>query len=43
MPVGCGLSGSPSNAGGERYANLPLEGAAELPHLGVEALVLSFL
>jgi len=38
MCVGCGLSGSPPNAGRERYANLCLEFTAEWPRLGVEAL-----
>ena len=38
--VGCGWSGSPPNAGGERYVSLLSEGAAEWTRLGVEALVL---
>jgi hypothetical protein len=38
--VGCGKSGSPPNAGGERYASLLSEGAVEWTRLGVEALVL---
>ena len=38
MCVGFGLSGSPPDAGGERYANLRSEGAAEWPRLGVEVL-----
>ncbi len=40
MCVGCGWSGSPSSAGGERYVSLLLEGAAEWARQGVEALVL---
>ena len=38
MCVGCGLSGSPPNAGGEQNANLRSEGAAEWPRLDAEAL-----
>jgi len=38
MCVDCELSGSPHNAGGERYAHLRLEFAAEWHRLGVEAL-----
>jgi len=38
MCVSCGLSGSPPNAGGERYANLRSDGAAGWPRLGGEAL-----
>ena len=37
---GCGWSGSPPGAGGERYVSLLSEGAAEWTRLGVEALVL---
>ena len=37
---GCGWSGSPPSAGGDRYVSLLSEGAAEWTRLGVEALVL---
>ena len=40
MCDGCGWSGSPPSAGGERYVSLLSEGAAEWTRLGVEALVL---
>ena len=40
MCDGCGWSGSPPGAGGERYVSLLSEGAAEWTRLGVEALVL---
>ncbi len=38
MCDGCGWSGSPPGAGGERYVSLLSEGAAEWTRLGVEAL-----
>ena len=37
---GCGWSGSPHGAGGERYVSLLSEGAAEWTRLGVDAIVL---
>ena len=37
---GCGWSGSPPGAGGERCVSLLSDGAAEWTRLGVEALVL---
>ena len=40
MCDGCGWSGSPPSAGGERYVSLLSEGDAEWTRLGVEALVL---
>ncbi len=40
MCVGCGWSGSPPSAGGERYVSMLLEAAVEWTRLGVEALML---